>query len=107
MLATMMFPGTEEEMDMRVPPIQLEDLPEVLLCDGSIDGDAASKRPRTTITAKQLETLKSAYSSSPKPARHKSQGEEIEEGRRPYAMVTVLQIYEEYWRKLTERPAAR
>ncbi|XP_023936665.1 LIM/homeobox protein Lhx3 isoform X1 [Bicyclus anynana] len=38
--------------------------------EGSIDGDAASKRPRTTITAKQLETLKSAYSSSPKPARH-------------------------------------
>ncbi|XP_041976551.1 LIM/homeobox protein Lhx3 isoform X3 [Aricia agestis] len=38
--------------------------------DGSLDGDAASKRPRTTITAKQLETLKSAYSSSPKPARH-------------------------------------
>lgn len=38
--------------------------------EGSLDGDAASKRPRTTITAKQLETLKSAYSSSPKPARH-------------------------------------
>nr|BAA07578.2 LIM homeodomain protein Hr-Lhx3 a-form [Halocynthia roretzi] len=28
------------------------------------------KRPRTTITAKQLETLKSAYNQSPKPARH-------------------------------------
>ncbi|XP_022820941.1 LIM/homeobox protein Lhx3 isoform X2 [Spodoptera litura] len=38
--------------------------------EGSLDGDAASKRPRTTITAKQLETLKNAYSSSPKPARH-------------------------------------
>ncbi|XP_032814559.2 LIM/homeobox protein Lhx3-like [Petromyzon marinus] len=32
--------------------------------------DNGSKRPRTTITAKQLETLKSAYNNSPKPARH-------------------------------------
>ncbi|XP_033104199.1 LIM/homeobox protein Lhx3-like [Anneissia japonica] len=32
--------------------------------------DNANKRPRTTITAKQLETLKSAYTSSPKPPRH-------------------------------------
>ena len=32
--------------------------------------EASSKRPRTTITAKQLETLKSAYNNSPKPARH-------------------------------------
>uniref|UniRef100_UPI00358ED15B LIM/homeobox protein Lhx3-like n=1 Tax=Myxine glutinosa TaxID=7769 RepID=UPI00358ED15B len=32
--------------------------------------DTGSKRPRTTITAKQLETLKNAYSNSPKPARH-------------------------------------
>lgn len=32
--------------------------------------EASSKRPRTTITAKQLETLKIAYNTSPKPARH-------------------------------------
>ncbi|RWS29308.1 lhx3-like protein, partial [Leptotrombidium deliense] len=32
--------------------------------------EASSKRPRTTITAKQLETLKNAYNNSPKPARH-------------------------------------
>lgn len=32
--------------------------------------DNSNKRPRTTITAKQLETLKTAYSNSPKPARH-------------------------------------
>ncbi|XP_076359515.1 LIM/homeobox protein Lhx3-like isoform X4 [Tachypleus tridentatus] len=32
--------------------------------------DGTSKRPRTTITAKQLETLKTAYNNSPKPARH-------------------------------------
>ncbi|XP_055680746.1 LIM/homeobox protein Lhx3 isoform X2 [Lutzomyia longipalpis] len=38
--------------------------------DGSLDGDQPNKRPRTTITAKQLETLKSAYNNSPKPARH-------------------------------------
>ncbi|XP_077284656.1 lim3 homeobox protein isoform X1 [Arctopsyche grandis] len=37
---------------------------------GSLDGDSPNKRPRTTITAKQLETLKSAYNNSPKPARH-------------------------------------
>ena len=35
-----------------------------------IDLDAANKRPRTTITAKQLEALKQAYNESPKPARH-------------------------------------
>ncbi|XP_015784182.1 LIM/homeobox protein Lhx3 [Tetranychus urticae] len=32
--------------------------------------EASSKRPRTTITAKQLDVLKSAYNNSPKPARH-------------------------------------
>ena len=32
--------------------------------------DNSNKRPRTTITAKQLETLKTAYTNSPKPARH-------------------------------------
>jgi len=34
------------------------------------DLDSANKRPRTTITAKQLEALKRAYNESPKPARH-------------------------------------
>lgn len=34
------------------------------------EAEATAKRPRTTITAKQLETLKSAYNTSPKPARH-------------------------------------
>ncbi|XP_039280666.1 LIM/homeobox protein Lhx3 isoform X1 [Nilaparvata lugens] len=39
--------------------------------DGAcLDGDQPNKRPRTTITAKQLETLKMAYNNSPKPARH-------------------------------------
>ncbi|XP_013788260.1 LIM/homeobox protein Lhx3-like, partial [Limulus polyphemus] len=32
--------------------------------------DGTSKRPRTTISAKQLETLKTAYNNSSKPARH-------------------------------------
>ncbi|NXS47581.1 LHX3 protein, partial [Balaeniceps rex] len=32
--------------------------------------ESTAKRPRTTITAKQLETLKNAYNNSPKPARH-------------------------------------
>lgn len=35
-----------------------------------LDSDQPNKRPRTTITAKQLETLKMAYNNSPKPARH-------------------------------------
>lgn len=39
----------------------------VLIAD---DSEAGAKRPRTTITAKQLETLKNAYKNSPKPARH-------------------------------------
>ena len=34
------------------------------------DLDSANKRPRTTITAKQLEALKRAYNESPKPAQH-------------------------------------
>ncbi|KAK1155648.1 LIM/homeobox protein Lhx3 [Huso huso] len=34
------------------------------------EADSTAKRPRTTITAKQLETLKTAYNNSPKPARH-------------------------------------
>lgn len=35
-----------------------------------LEMDNSNKRPRTTITAKQLETLKNAYNNSPKPARH-------------------------------------
>lgn len=43
----------------------------LIFSDGScLDGDQPNKRPRTTITAKQLETLKNAYNNSPKPARH-------------------------------------
>ncbi|CAM1323738.1 LHX3 (predicted) [Pycnogonum litorale] len=37
---------------------------------GNVDIEGSNKRPRTTITAKQLETLKNAYNNSPKPARH-------------------------------------
>lgn len=39
---------------------------------GSGDGSAGSKRrgPRTTIKAKQLEILKTAFSQTPKPTRH-------------------------------------
>lgn len=39
---------------------------------GSGDGGAGSKRrgPRTTIKAKQLEILKTAFSATPKPTRH-------------------------------------
>ena len=34
------------------------------------DGGDGNKRPRTTITARQMEVLKAAYKNSPKPARH-------------------------------------
>ncbi|XP_037083340.1 LIM/homeobox protein Lhx3-like [Pollicipes pollicipes] len=37
---------------------------------GDTETDSTNKRPRTTITAKQLETLKVAYNNSSKPARH-------------------------------------
>merc|ERR1719273_119926 len=36
----------------------------------SKDGVDGNKRPRTTITARQMEVLKNAYKTSPKPARH-------------------------------------
>lgn len=47
----------------------------VLMCVKSLflivaESDSPNKRPRTTISAKQLETLKQAYQASPKPARH-------------------------------------
>jgi LIM homeobox protein 3/4 len=35
-----------------------------------LEFDDTNKRPRTTITQKQLEILKQAYNTSPKPARH-------------------------------------
>ncbi|KAL1229285.1 LIM/homeobox protein Lhx3 [Trichinella pseudospiralis] len=47
-----------------------------IVCKGDFDitknkdFDNSNKRPRTTISAKQLETLKHAYQLSPKPARH-------------------------------------
>uniref|UniRef100_UPI00398E7EDB LIM/homeobox protein Lhx3 isoform X1 n=1 Tax=Pristiophorus japonicus TaxID=55135 RepID=UPI00398E7EDB len=47
-----------------------------LVCKGDYEAakqreaETNAKRPRTTITAKQLETLKNAYNNSPKPARH-------------------------------------
>ena len=34
------------------------------------EGADGNKRPRTTITARQMEVLKNAYKTSPKPARH-------------------------------------
>ena len=34
------------------------------------DGSDGNKRPRTTITTRQMEVLKEAYKNSPKPARH-------------------------------------
>lgn len=44
----------------------------IMLCllGKSAEAESTAKRPRTTITAKQLETLKNAYNNSPKPARH-------------------------------------
>lgn len=50
-----------------IPPF----LPFILLLFLSeTPADGNQKRPRTTITAKQLETLRNAYSQSSKPSRH-------------------------------------
>ncbi|XP_057230939.1 LIM/homeobox protein Lhx4 [Malurus melanocephalus] len=57
-----------EQPDLRsYSPVWSGMLPAASLAD---DSEAGAKRPRTTITAKQLETLKNAYKNSPKPARH-------------------------------------
>ena len=40
------------------------------ILESEVDGDGNMKRPRTTITAKQLDVLKQAYQQSSKPARH-------------------------------------
>ena len=40
------------------------------ISESEVDGDGNMKRPRTTITAKQLDVLKQAYQQSSKPARH-------------------------------------
>ncbi|XP_030142575.2 LIM/homeobox protein Lhx3 isoform X1 [Taeniopygia guttata] len=45
-------------------------VPSPLTRPASAEAESTAKRPRTTITAKQLETLKNAYNNSPKPARH-------------------------------------
>ena len=42
--------------------------------------DNSNKRPRTTITAKQLEALKRAYNESNKPARHVREQLSVETG---------------------------
>ncbi|PVD22422.1 hypothetical protein C0Q70_18234 [Pomacea canaliculata] len=42
--------------------------------------DSSNKRPRTTITAKQLEALKRAYNESNKPARHVREQLSVETG---------------------------
>lgn len=61
---------------------------------GSGDGGAGSKRrgPRTTIKAKQLEILKSAFSSTPKPTRHIREQLAKETG----LPMRVIQVYNTY-----------
>jgi LIM homeobox protein 3/4 len=56
-------------MNMRLAP-HVTILLRFITDGGCLEGDQPNKRPRTTITAKQLETLKLAYNNSPKPARH-------------------------------------
>ena len=45
-------------------------IPEELWDTFISDGSDGNKRPRTTITTRQMEVLKEAYKNSPKPARH-------------------------------------
>lgn len=61
----------------------------------SDDSEAGTKRPRTTITAKQLETLKSAYKNSPKPARHVREQLSSETGldMRVVQVARLLQVF--------------
>ncbi|MEE6505253.1 hypothetical protein FKM82_005475 [Ascaphus truei] len=47
-----------------------EDFFKIFILPMVSEAESTAKRPRTTITAKQLETLKNAYNNSPKPARH-------------------------------------
>lgn len=51
-----------------IPPFLPLHPPPLFLSETPADGN--QKRPRTTITAKQLETLRSAYNQSSKPSRH-------------------------------------
>lgn len=46
----------------------------------NLDFDDSSKRPRTTITQKQLDILKQAYNKSSKPARHVRESLAMETG---------------------------
>lgn len=46
----------------------------------ALEMDDVSKRPRTTITQKQLDILKQAYNISAKPARHIREALAIETG---------------------------
>lgn len=64
------------------------------------DSEGGTKRPRTTITAKQLETLKSAYKNSPKPARHVREQLSSETG---LDMRVVQVVYLFILKKLTEK----
>ena len=41
------------------------------------DSNDGNKRPRTTITTRQMEVLKEAYKNSPKPARHVRSREQL------------------------------
>ena len=49
-------------------------------CVSEYEMDNSNKRPRTTITAKQLEALKRAYNESNKPARHVREQLSVETG---------------------------
>lgn len=66
---------------------------------GSGDGGAGSKRrgPRTTIKAKQLEILKTAFSSTPKPTRHIREQLAKETG----LPMRVIQVRESFFSRIT------
>ena len=48
--------------------VECADVVHVIVFVSELDG--VPKRPRTTITTRQLEILKAAYAASPKPSRH-------------------------------------
>ncbi|KHN82535.1 Protein lin-11 [Toxocara canis] len=65
------------------------------VCSGKMDDLSASAKrrgPRTTIKAKQLDTLKAAFASTPKPTRHIREQLAQETGLN----MRVIQVYQVY-----------
>lgn len=70
---------------------------------GNLSGAGKKRGPRTTIKAKQLEMLKSAFAATPKPTRHIREQLAQETGLnmrviqvRDFEILKILQLYNSY-----------